>query len=408
MLAPLKQFKSLLGLAGVAIARPACLIPNSRRSLRWQLLPLLLAGLVPLPALASPVQPPHPTLFTPVWSVSSGIRVLGESLTLDCRGLPDKACSVRIEQVLICPPRESTEIGPCRTPVLFAAGLHPVMQQGAGVLRVTKFGPLNSEAVGWKSERSIPRPPQAQNVHSGQLVLARGATATLETSGDHTLLNPEFPRFLYPAAKSRHRLFSDWTAPEPQAATFFFVSRALRGRAYSYTLDLRFPVDWVVKASLARANQELMSGQLQRRLSGDDAEPSVGLWMDRNRGIGPFQGGIVLGFGSFLERTEFRARLGYEFAAPAWLLYSINIDTNFKDDVVIAPHIVASLPAFGVVPTLAAGVGLPVRVTGTPEVGVRFLVTVQFAIVAFNVSFDVYPERASKALETTASALVMF
>jgi hypothetical protein len=95
-------------------------------------------------------------------------------------------------------------------------------------------------------------------------------------------------------------------------------------------------------------------------------------------------------------------RFGYEVAAPEWLLYAVHLDTDFRQDLVVAPHLDAALPTLAFLPlSFAAGVGLPIRVTGAVEVGVRAQLTAQMLPLAFVVSFDVFPGRSADLLETT-------
>jgi hypothetical protein len=113
--------------------------------------------------------------------------------------------------------------------------------------------------------------------------------------------------------------------------------------------------------------------------------------------VEPFHsGGVVLGFGGTVGDGggDFWMRVGYEIAWPGWLLYSVNVDTDYVDRVVVAPHVefATPLPYMPVFPSFDVGLGLPVQVLPGTLVGVRFLCGFTWGPVGFNATFDIYPQ----------------
>jgi hypothetical protein len=104
-------------------------------------------------------------------------------------------------------------------------------------------------------------------------------------------------------------------------------------------------------------------------------------------------GGVLLAAGGNLDDSGgFRARLGYAIASPRWLAYSINLDTDFEEEVVICPLAEAiSDGVFLVFPSAGLGLGVPVRVRPRTDVGIRIQLTLHWPLFGFVTSFDIYP-----------------
>ncbi|MBN2497918.1 MAG: hypothetical protein JXR96_25210 [Deltaproteobacteria bacterium] len=106
-----------------------------------------------------------------------------------------------------------------------------------------------------------------------------------------------------------------------------------------------------------------------------------------------FHGGPMLGIGGNVDDSGgFRMRFGYELAAPAWLFWSLALDTDFDREIVLAPVAEAALPGvFFVFPSLAIGAGVPVRLKPGVQVGIRVQLSMQWMLAGFVTAFDVYP-----------------
>lgn len=104
-------------------------------------------------------------------------------------------------------------------------------------------------------------------------------------------------------------------------------------------------------------------------------------------------GGPLIGIGARVNgEIAARARLGYEFAAPPWLLYALAVETDFTDRALIVPTVEAALPFVLLLPSLGFGLGAPVHIDGDgARVGVRLQTSLAFPFVSVVVPFDIYP-----------------
>ncbi len=104
-------------------------------------------------------------------------------------------------------------------------------------------------------------------------------------------------------------------------------------------------------------------------------------------------GGALLGFGTV--DGKFRLRLGYEIAAPRWLLYSANLDFDFRGKFIAAPVVKAATPWLAIIPSLGIGLGLPVQLRPDVRAGVRLQFDASLSSLGFLVSIDHYPKTAT-------------
>jgi hypothetical protein len=102
-----------------------------------------------------------------------------------------------------------------------------------------------------------------------------------------------------------------------------------------------------------------------------------------------YQGGPVLAVGGDLD-DGFRMRAGWEVGVHALVLASLSAETNFRDEVVATPLLEGALPAFGPLPSLAAGLGAPVRLAPDVNAGLRIQLTASY-FASFVTSFDWFP-----------------
>lgn len=106
-----------------------------------------------------------------------------------------------------------------------------------------------------------------------------------------------------------------------------------------------------------------------------------------------YNGGVLLGIGGNLDDSGgLRTRFGYEIALPEWLLWSLALDTNFRDDLVLAPGLeLATRSYLGFIPSLGLGVGAPIRLAPERRAGVRAQLTVHWPLLGWVTCFDIYP-----------------
>lgn len=104
-----------------------------------------------------------------------------------------------------------------------------------------------------------------------------------------------------------------------------------------------------------------------------------------------FNGGLFIGAGgAVLNRFRFRA--GYEIAAPEWLLHSLAVETDFTSALAFIPAVhAASEGLLVLIPSLSAGLGLPIEVRPSLRVGARLQLTVHWPFVGFVAALDVFP-----------------
>ncbi len=109
-----------------------------------------------------------------------------------------------------------------------------------------------------------------------------------------------------------------------------------------------------------------------------------------------YNGGLLVGLGGSrgVERgsDDFRMRFGYEIAAPAYVLYSVNVETDFRQRVQLIPMVVGSTPMLLWCLGFAGGVGVPVDLRGDAGVGFRGQIEVFVPLVqCLTLSWDVFP-----------------
>ena len=117
-------------------------------------------------------------------------------------------------------------------------------------------------------------------------------------------------------------------------------------------------------------------------------------------------GGLLLGIGGTVgPEKRARGRVGYEVAAPSWLLYSANFETDFKHRFIVAPVVEAASPAILILPSLGVGVGVPVQIAPDPRPGFRVQLDAMIYAVGFGAAIDTYPKLGKLSGFTEASLM---
>jgi hypothetical protein len=178
-------------------------------------------------------------------------------------------------------------------------------------------------------------------------------------------------------------------------------------------VTVRFPADWEVTAGPAGSldryelpgedgewtrTEEGGAAVMSRRwAAGDSSRPTV-LMVGLRRpdaGVRFHNGGVMLGFGGGATDGEggFQMRFGYEVAAPDWLFYQLDVDTSFGDRLTITAVVEAAspMPYMPILPSLHAGLGLPVQILPDVRVGIRLQTGLMWGPVGFTASLDFYP-----------------
>lgn len=137
------------------------------------------------------------------------------------------------------------------------------------------------------------------------------------------------------------------------------------------------PAGWALTVGEHRAHGELT---LEVDPEVTDVLP-VRLTPPRRRWFhgGPFFGaGAAFSFGA-VSGTSFRARLGYEIAAPEFLFISLALETDFVRYHTVVPVVhVASEGLLTFIPSASLGVGVPIDLAPSARAGVRLQVTVHW------------------------------
>jgi hypothetical protein len=127
-------------------------------------------------------------------------------------------------------------------------------------------------------------------------------------------------------------------------------------------------------------------------------ELTRGIHTDLLRHGGPF---IALG-GTF--DRGFRGRVGYELGIGELVLLEVALDSDFQQQVVIAPLIEIASYSLLLLPSLSLGAGVPIQVAPDVRAGVRFEASATFYSLAFVASIDVWPVDGSWQLSLLGRA----
>jgi hypothetical protein len=148
-------------------------------------------------------------------------------------------------------------------------------------------------------------------------------------------------------------------------------------------LEARAPRGW-----RARTRDEARESWPHGLASKVESPALVHVQLDnRPLGHGPF---IAVGVG-FGPQVRARLRAGYEVAAPPFLLYSLAIEGDAVEELMLIPAIeVASPVLLTLIPSAGIGVGVPVMLLPDTRAGVRTQLSLMWPFVGLIGSVDVY------------------
>jgi hypothetical protein len=209
------------------------------------------------------------------------------------------------------------------------------------------------------------------------------------------------------AARGRHPVFH---AGEPRARVYHFTYLIAPIRSWSgahrIRLNVSAPPSWRAELS-TRASGPVASlsvltsavaNEWTASLAGDRVqalELTVELPGSAEHG-GPFLAlGTVTGDHA---ASGFRIRFGWEAAWPPELVHALTVDLGstpegFGNRVLVTPQIEVASPHLLILPSLSAGIGVPVELEPKLRAGVRLLGGLQLYALGFVLSFDVFPGR---------------
>lgn len=292
------------------------------------------------------------------------------------------------------------------------------LDRAAGLLR-EGTGPGAPLGRGFNVANDLTRSP---------FTLTVGAGATMECVVTGTFELTDRLRGHYgvvPGRYARHLALS--TATETREFELAYLLSPLRSWASAgpIALEVRYPSRWQVRA---RVSAELPVWRAASADAGLHTSEEGGLTVARvtlrvaeaasltlraNVPASTFGfGGPLVGVGAAMrDPVSFRARFGYEVSSPGWLLHSLNLDTDFRSLLVLAPTVEVVSPQLLIIPWVSLGVGLPVRVNPSTDVGVRLQFGLGFLPVGFVISIDYFPglpDGHADRLRTTLYAQVSF
>lgn len=237
------------------------------------------------------------------------------------------------------------------------------------------------------------------------LTLSPGQEGELVVRGVVALERRFLPSgYVWPAVQARHVLLS----PGPARATHWDIDYLLGPiRTWAGNPELhitvRVPSEWEVGSSPDasartlpvatdwRVRHEGAHGVAERRLTAASAPEWLNITLTKPK---PWwtPGGVQWGLGARLgDGSRFMARLGYQLAAPGFLLHSLSAETDFREQLVLTPLTQYATPQVAIIPSLGLGLGVPVQVLPDARLGLRLLADLHFGPVGVALSWDHYP-----------------
>ncbi|MBN1769908.1 MAG: hypothetical protein JXB32_01505 [Deltaproteobacteria bacterium] len=222
------------------------------------------------------------------------------------------------------------------------------------------------------------------------------------------------PAGWFPAVVTRHLLLDVEVGGRRESEfdlRYLLAPLETWAEARTVTVVVRYPTDWGFAAVLGDS-YDLLGGlpaeppegwtvvaegdRSTATWSSDGATPALlDLGFDAGSVEAFHSGGVVLGFGGMVGDGAggFWMRWGYEVAYPAWLLYGLSVDTDYRDRAILALQLqgaspIASMP---VIPSFDVGIGLPIQLLPETQVGVRLMCGFTWGPVGFNATFDLFP-----------------
>jgi len=195
-------------------------------------------------------------------------------------------------------------------------------------------------------------------------------------------IHTRHPFFGLPTYEGEHHTFEYWIAP---IRTW--------GPAPRIELTVAWPSHWVFSTSPLMAHKNERGGVTTLVEELDASAVDTLSFVVNHPAPLVANGGPVVALGGNLDDSGgFRMRLGYEVAGPEWLVLSGSADFDLHGEWVLAPAAeLATEDVMVIVPSLAVGLGVPVRVAPTVDVGIRGLATITWPLVGTVLSADWYP-----------------
>lgn len=213
--------------------------------------------------------------------------------------------------------------------------------------------------------------------------------------------------YALPAVNARHLLVST-RKPEADRYDLEYLISPIRTWKGNPTIEVRvsYPSRWTVSVTGAersrspQSGEELLQASLKARAA-DTLDIEIAVPRPAFHNGGPL---VAIG-GTTGGNHGVRGRIGYEVAAPSWLLFQLAADTDFRRRFIVAPVVEAATPAMLIIPSFGLGAGLPVQIRPDPRVGARIQGDLHLYSLGFVTSVDIYPRMGGLAGFTEVSLL---
>jgi hypothetical protein len=322
------------------------------------LIGLALLGLAPARASAcKPVWPVPIEVQRPTWSAE--LELVDERIELECeaRGHLSRRCHWRT--VLVYE----------GTPGTTATGeLNLAHELELGSLRVH----VNGEPA----------------LHPGALHVEDAGHVEIEVEFDLEVWTLSADTCVWAAGFARHPLVA---SPYQEATFVVHEGKPLQLRSTVTRLQVRAPPAWRVTLdhgpdSKTRKFSTTMETYRLYRVRLDNRPLAHGPFIAAGVGFGP--------------QVRARLRAGWEFAGPPLLLYSVAVESDAVEELMLIPAIEVASPIMlgGFFPSGGVGVGAPVMLLPDPLAGVRTQLSLSWPYVGLIGSVDVYPRPDTPAV----------
>lgn len=200
------------------------------------------------------------------------------------------------------------------------------------------------------------------------------------------------------AVQARHPLLGGVSGPGPAHPVIFRWSRNW-AQVLSRHFDVRYPSGWKLHGSKWKAQGAITEQFISRDIAPGDEPVDVDLRKKEPR-LPVANGGPVVAVGGALG-DGFRMRYGYEAGVLDWILPAVHADVNYAGLAVLTPSVDVATSAQLPLPSLAVGLGMPVRIRPESRAGVRLKLSAAMA-VGVEATVDYYP--ADNDWESTLAA----
>jgi hypothetical protein len=390
-------------------------------------------------ALAAPSLARAQSLWSgPLLDPATKLRVESESLTLTCQGgMPRASCAfearARITNAAPAAAEATVVLFSAEaTDMAFRAGddtLSPLSGQDAKSAGETAdrlygaaFAPNGVVGLGPDLVRSavrlrVPAQGAVELITTGRLRL------TFSTPVD------DLP-FTIEALYARHP-WGRFQEHETRALGFEYLASfsSTWSSPHQLRLKLRTPNDWSAEGRTVReaedpglftpgfslpspAGEDMDERELRLDGPAESGVRAVTLHVD-TRPPQPrfFHGGPYLGIGSGFGKGDlenFRMRVGYEISAPDWLIESLSFETDFRKRSFVTPAVELATRQFFFLPSVSAGLGIPIQVFPRASPGVRLLLGAQIFMVGIVGTVDLFPGLSTPEGRVQGSLMARF